>query len=122
MTYTMPKLREVEPVGPKTAILIAPGDLRASANAVCWAAQQDLERDTSAAMARLGWQIRRGHGEVESEFGPHGFIDSQARGREVFGGIHPDAPLIVAIGAWQYSQHVLMGLLRHRGPVLILAN
>lgn len=43
-------------------------------------------------------------------------------GREVFAGIHRDAPLIVAEAVWQYSHHVLMGLERHRGPILLVAN
>ena len=52
----------------------------------------------------------------------HGFIGSQTQGREVFAGIDPDAPLVVAEAVWQYSQQVLIGLIRHRGPILIVAN
>ena len=122
MSYRMPERVEPEKVGAKGAMLVAPGDLRASANTTCWTTQQQLEADAKTAFASLGWEVRRAHGEVESEFGPHGFIDSQARGREVFASIHPDAPLVVAVSAWQYSHHLLVGLLGHRGPVLILAN
>ncbi len=122
MNYEMPRAKEPESVPEKTALLVAPGDLRASANAACWAAQQELEADAREAFESMGWKLERAHGEVQSEFGPHGFIDSQARGREVYRSIHPNAPLVVAVAAWQYSHHVLIGLMRHRGPVLILAN
>ncbi|MCC6679685.1 MAG: L-fucose/L-arabinose isomerase family protein [Phycisphaeraceae bacterium] len=104
-------------VGSRTAVLIASGDLRESANSVCWPAQQQLEADTVAAFKALGWKIVRA-GSTQ----PHGFISSQSLGREVFSTIHPDAPLVVAEAVWQYSHHVLAGLLAHRGPVLILAN
>ena len=41
---------------------------------------------------------------------------------EVFAGIDPDAKLIVAEAVWQYSHHVLAGLLAHEGPILTVAN
>ena len=41
---------------------------------------------------------------------------------EVFKKIPADAPLIVAESVWQYSHHVLHGLLSHRGPILTIAN
>jgi hypothetical protein len=40
----------------------------------------------------------------------------------VFAGIDPDARLIVAEAVWQYSHHVLAGLLAHKGPILTCAN
>ena len=40
----------------------------------------------------------------------------------VFAGIDPDAPLIVAEAVWQYSHHLLPGLVSHRGPILTVAN
>jgi len=43
-------------------------------------------------------------------------------GMEVFRKIDPQAPLIVAEAVWQYSHHVLHGLLTHRGPILTVAN
>jgi len=36
--------------------------------------------------------------------------------------IHPDAKLVFATAAWQYSHHVLPGLRSHRGPILTAAN
>jgi hypothetical protein len=41
---------------------------------------------------------------------------------EVFATVDPDAPLIVAEAVWQYSHHVLAGLISHRGPILTVAN
>lgn len=104
----------------KTAILIASGDLRPAANTTCWPAQQALEADARSAFKAAGWKLVRAGGEDYG--GGHGFIDSQARGREIFAEIHPDAPLVVAEAVWQYSHHVLIGLSRHRGPILLLAN
>jgi hypothetical protein len=43
-------------------------------------------------------------------------------GMDVFTNIHPEAPLVVAEAVWQYSNHVLAGLLSHRGPILTVAN
>jgi hypothetical protein len=40
----------------------------------------------------------------------------------VFAGIDPVVPLIVAEAVWQYSHHVLHGLMSHRGPILTVAN
>ncbi len=118
--YTMPEIERLKRVPSKTAVLIASGDSRDSANSACWAAQQQLESDAKKAFARLGWKLIRAGGQ---DYGKgHGFIDSQACGREVFSQIHPEAPLVVAEAVWQYSQHVLIGLARHRGPILILAN
>jgi hypothetical protein len=104
----------------RTALLVANGDLRESANVECWPAQAELERAVTAALATLGWTVERAH-PVDAHTG-HGFIGSQAQGREVFATIDPDAPLVVAEAVWQYSQQVLIGLTRHRGPILIAAN
>jgi len=108
------------PVPTRTALLIASGDLRESANRVCWPAQKQLESEAAGAFASLGWKVKRAHTFVESR--GHGFISSQSEGRAVFESIHPDAPLVVAEAVWQYSHHVLIGMTRHRGPILVLAN
>lgn len=104
----------------QTVILIANGDLRLSANQTCWPAQRQAEEAVMAAIRREGGEVKRGH-DVDPEAG-HGFIDSQKRGLEVFREIPPDAPLVVVEAVWQYSQHVLPGLLTHRGPILTVAN
>lgn len=103
----------------RTVVLVASGDLRESANAACWPAQQAMERELGEALGSLGWKVDRRPDAGESQ---HGFISSQAMGREVFAGIHRETPLIVAEAVWQYSHHVLMGLERHRGPILLVAN
>lgn len=100
--------------------LIASGDLRESANQVCWPAQQEMETALSAAVERHGHSIVRGH-QWDAER-KHGFIASQREGIEVFRNIDPDAPLIVAEAVWQYSHHVVAGLTTHRGPILTIAN
>jgi hypothetical protein len=41
---------------------------------------------------------------------------------EVFARLDPTTPLIVAEAVWQYSHHVLSGLISHQGPVLTVAN
>ena len=101
-------------------ILIANGDLRTSANRQCEEAQRAMEAQLIKAIGKEGRTVRRGH-----EFDPakgHGFIDSQKYGMEVFRTIPKEAPLIVAEAVWQYSHHVLHGLLTHEGPVLTVAN
>ncbi|CAG0984639.1 hypothetical protein PHYC_01956 [Phycisphaerales bacterium] len=121
-TYSVPHSPSPKPVPRRTAVLIASGDLRESANLVCWPAQQALEAQAAAAFKVLGWNLVRANpGRNTGEFA-HGFIASQAQGREAFANIHPDAPLVVAEAVWQYSHHVLMGLCNHKGPILILAN
>jgi hypothetical protein len=105
---------------PSPVYLVANGDLRLSANRVCWPAQQAVEEAVTAAITRLGREVRRGH-----PFDPaknHGFIDSQKYGMQVFRDIPADAPLVVVEAVWQYSHHLLHGLYTHRGPILTIAN
>lgn len=104
----------------KTVYLIASGDLRLSANQKCQAAQAGMEAQVTAAFERCGATVRRAH-PIDAEKG-HGFIDSQKYGMAVFRTIPPEAPLVVAEAVWQYSHHVLHGLLTHRGPILTVAN
>jgi len=100
----------------KTVYLVASGDLRLSANLACQPAQAALEERFVAACARQGVTVKRAH-PFDAEKG-HGFIDSQKMGLEVFHRIPRDAPVVVADAVWQYSHHVLGGLLRHEGPIL----
>jgi L-fucose isomerase-like protein len=101
-------------------VLITSGDLRLGANQVCWPAQQDLEQRLTAAFAEQGFRLVRAF-EVDQEQG-HGFISSQRMGMDIFMNIHPDAKLVFATDAWQYSHHVLPGLRSHSGPILTVAN
>lgn len=103
-----------------TVLLVANGDLRSSANEKCWPAQAEMEKQLTAAVAKVGHRLIRAH-----PFKPkarHGFISSQKEGMAVFAAIDPTAPLIVAESVWQYSHHLLAGLVSHRGPILTVAN
>lgn len=100
--------------------LMANGDLRLSANQNCWMAQAAMERDITAAVEAAGHTVERAHPYKPEE--GHGFIGSQKEGMEVFRLLDPGAPLIVAEAVWQYSHHLLHGLMTHRGPILTLAN
>ena len=101
-------------------ILIANGDLRSSANQKCEEAQQAMEALLIKAVEKEGRTIRRGH-SFDAKKG-HSFIDSQKYGMEVFRNIPKDAPIIIAEAVWQYSHHLLQGLLTHQGPILTVAN
>ncbi|GHH65316.1 fucose isomerase [Promicromonospora soli] len=120
MSYNLPAVTPRPEVAPKTAYLVASGDLRESANQAGWPTQAAMEADVTAAFAELGWSVVRANG-VDPATG-HGFISSQRMGLEVFRSIPPDAPLIVAEAVWQYSHHVLAGLRTHEGPILTVAN
>ncbi len=104
----------------REVVLVASGDLREAANVICWPAQAELETALGRAFARHGVTVKRAH-PVDTARG-HGFISSQRMGMDVFAGIDPDAPLVVAEAVWQYSHHVLPGLRRHRGPILTASN
>ena len=104
----------------KTILLLANGDLRQSANEVCWPAQQAMERKLTAAVARFGHRLVRAHPYKPAL--KHGFIGSQREGMEVFASLDPKAPLIVAEAVWQYSHHLLHGLISHQAPILTVAN
>jgi len=119
-SYSLPEVRDRGTVAPKTAYLIASGDLRESANTAGWPTQQELEAALTEAFAKQGWSVVRAHG-VDPVTG-HGFISSQRMGLDVFTSIPLDAPVIVAEAVWQYSHHVLAGLRTHRGPILTAAN
>ncbi|MBE2284982.1 MAG: fucose isomerase [Prosthecobacter sp.] len=103
-----------------TIQLIASGDLRLAANQTCWPAQKAMEDALTKALKAEGFDVKRAHPYDAKK--KHGFIASQREGIEVFRGIDPDAPLIVAEAVWQYSHHVLAGLTTHRGPILTVAN
>jgi L-fucose isomerase-like protein len=118
--YAIPSLREPAPVVAGEVVLVASGDLRHTANRAGWPAQQKLEADIAAALAAHGIRVRRAH-EYDPAVG-HGFIWNQRMGMDVFAGIHPEAPVIVAEAVWEYTHHVLAGLRTQRGPILTAAN
>ena len=104
----------------KTILLVANGDLRQSANEKTWPGQQAMEQQLTAAVARLGYKLVRAH-PYKPEL-KHGFIASQKEGMAVFAKIDPRTPIIVAEAVWQYSHHILHGLISHQAPILTLAN
>src|ERR1700756_565147 len=103
-----------------TVYLVANGDLRLSANQKCEPAQAAMEKALVGAVEREGFNVKRAHSFNETK--GHGFIDSQKMGLEVFKSVPQDAPLIVAEAVWQYTQHLLGGLISHNGPILTVAN
>jgi hypothetical protein len=118
--YQVPQTRKAPKVGKKQVLLVANGDLRLSANQKCWPAQAEMEATLGKAIAAAGYDLVRAHPYKESE--GHGFIGSQKEGMAVFANIDPKAPLIVAESVWQYSHHLLHGLISHQGPILTVAN
>jgi len=119
-TYAFPEKIKPPKVGKKQVLLMANGDLRLTANQRCWGAQQEMEAELTKAVAAAGYELIRAHEYKPAE--QHGFIGSQKEGMHVFAGVDPNAPLIVAEAVWQYSHHILHGLITHRGPILTVAN
>ena len=118
--YMVPK----KPLSPREkkrrVLLVANGDLRLSANRNCWAAQEKMEEDLARSVASAGYELVRAHPYKKKE--KHGFISSQKEGMQVFAGIDPKMKLIVAEAVWQYSHHLLHGMISHQGPILTVAN
>ena len=79
-----------------------------------------MEQSLIAVIESMGRKVRRVHDYDPVE--KHGFISSQRQGMDVFATIDRNAPLIVAEAVWQYSHHVLPGLISHQGPILTVAN
>jgi hypothetical protein len=119
-TKTKSKKTATSPAKRPAIYLIANGDLRLSANQNCQKEQMALEATLTAAIEAEGYPVKRGHPFDAAK--QHGFIDSQKYGMEVFRDIPPDAPLVVAEAVWQYSHHILPGLIFHQGPILTVAN
>lgn len=104
----------------KEAVLITSGDLRESANRVCWPAQKELEETLTACFAERGVALKRAF--PVNEKNGHGFNSSQRMGMDIFRNIDPNANLVFATAAWQYTHHVLPGMRSHKGPILTVAN
>jgi len=118
--YALPQIAKPRKLKKNQVQLVANGDLRQSANQKCWAEQTKMEQTLQAAIAQQGYELVRAHPYKPQQ--GHGFIGSQKEGMEVFTQVDPDAPLIVAETVWQYSHHLLHGLVSHRGPILTAAN
>ena len=120
LAVDLPEISKPPKAGKRHVLLVANGDLRLAANQKCWPAQQEMEASLSTAIAGLGYELVRAHPYKPDQ--QHGFISSQREGMQVFAGLDPKAPLIVAEAVWQYSHHLLPGLISHRGPILTVAN
>jgi hypothetical protein len=118
--YEIPTVAKPPKTKKRQVLLVASGDSRLAANQQCWAAQKEMEDTLGKAVAGAGYELLRAHPYKEDQ--QHGFISSQKEGLCVFAGIDPAAKLIVAEAVWQYSHHVLPGLLSHEGPILTVAN
>ncbi|QDU81286.1 hypothetical protein Pla110_30270 [Polystyrenella longa] len=118
--YELPTLKKRPKLKKKEVYLLASGDLRISANQMCWDAQAEMEKDLTAAIEAAGYSVVRAHSYKADE--KHGFIASQTEGMQIFAELDPKAPIIVAEAVWQYSHHVLSGLITHEGPILTAAN
>lgn len=118
--YVIPEVKVPAAKKAKEVVLIANGDLRQSANQVCWPAQAEVEAAVTKAFEAEGWTVRRAHPYREDL--KHGFIYNQRMGMDVFTGIDPESPVVVVEAVWQYTHHVLAGLVGHRGPILTVAN
>ncbi len=119
-TYTMPRIEKPKKARKNEVLLLASGDLRLSANQMCWPAQKEMEDQLAKAVKQCGYKLVRAHPYKDKD--QHGFIASQNEGMKVFAEIDPKAKLIVAEAVWQYSHHVLAGLLTHEGPICTIAN
>src|SRR5215212_3846782 len=119
--YEMPVLSRHPKLKKNQVQLVANGDLRSSANQKCWAEQAKMENALKDVIATMGYDLVRAHPYKDDQ--GHGFIQSQKEGMEVFRtNVDPKAPLIVAESVWQYSHHLMHGLISHQGPILTVAN
>lgn len=119
--YPTPRTSRSPRLKKRQVQLVASGDLRLSANQKCWPEQAKMEESLRAALAEQGHELLRAHPYKDAD--GHGFISSQKEGMEIFRErVDPKAPIIVAEAVWQYSHHVLHGLMSHEGPILTAAN
>src|SRR5579875_4194477 len=71
----LPQTASAPPVAAGEVLLVANGDLRQSANKVCWPAQEAMEAKLTEAFAREGARLLRAH-PYDPGF-QHGFIYNQ---------------------------------------------
>src|ERR1700733_1343258 len=81
-SYAVPVLESPAPVALNEVLLIASGDLRQSANKVCWPAQSEMEKQLTEALRAQGFTLRRAHPYQAAL--EHGFIYNQRMGMNVF--------------------------------------
>src|SRR5258708_22886323 len=112
-TYQIPEPTKSTKTASNEAILVASGDLRASANQMCWPAQDDMEKRVIAAFAQEGITVKRGHSYDDAL--KHDFIWNQRMGMDRFKKTDQHAKLIVPEAVCQYSHHLLTGATRRHG-------
>ena len=61
MPYAVPELKAPTPAAAREVLLVASGDLRESANKICWPAQAALEAALTRAFRAEGFALRRAH-------------------------------------------------------------
>jgi hypothetical protein len=121
IALALPPLPDFLTTAPDEVLLVTNADLRESANRTCWPVEADYEARLEAVLReRFGKRVRRAH-PVKAAAG-HGFVAGQREGSDVFAAIDPEAPGIVLLTAWQYSHHLAPSLVKHRGPILLVAN
>lgn len=121
LTLSLPKQCSKLVADKHELVLVTSGDSRDSANQKCWPVQDEFEKKFLQVMKdSFGYDVIRGH-SFDATRG-HGFIASQREGCDVFKGIDENAPIVVLLTAWQYSHHLAPALIKHKGPLLILAN
>ena len=95
--YQIPKLAKPPKAKKKQVLLVSSGDLRQSANQICWAAQREMEDTLGKAVAEAGYELVRAHPYKPQE--RHGFIGSQKEGMRVFAGIETQTETVGPITA-----------------------
>lgn len=121
LNLQLPQEKKLMKVSKKEVIVMTNGDLRDSANVTCWPVQKKFEGKLEKALAdKFGYTVKRAHQFNETR--GHGFISSQREGSDVIAGLDVEAPIIVLMTAWQYSHHLAPSLVKHKGPILLLAN
>jgi len=105
------------------------GDLRDSANEVCWPEQQKMINELTDIVQGMvapngqNYEMIRAH-----DYNPdlnHGFINKQAMGNEVMKGIPKGSTIVVGESTWEYSHHIVGALVEHvknGGKLLTVAN
>ncbi|HBT78215.1 MAG TPA: hypothetical protein DEB39_15120, partial [Planctomycetaceae bacterium] len=115
------KTVKVEPVDSrKTVYLLAGGEREPAVNQRYWASFVEMEGLLNKAFKSVGFSLVRAHPYKPSE--KHGFVASQKEGLDLFSNLDPEAPVLVVESTCRYSNHLLPGLLLHRGPILTCAR
>jgi hypothetical protein len=120
MGYEIPVAIRSPKLKKKQVQLVANGDLRQSANEKCWPEQEKMEASLKALWVR--WATNWSACTPTNRSSGTGSSARRRKGWRSFANVDRNAPLIVAESVWQYSHHLLHGLISHRGPILTVAN